>query len=52
MHNYQFKEFTPKSGQNGTHSFHVEAKPFQTLDNLRTPPTKSFNVIRFIEYND
>lgn len=33
MHQYKVKEFTPKSGQTGTHSFYVEAKPFQTLSN-------------------
>lgn len=33
MHQYQVKEFTPKSNQPGTHSFYVEARPFQTLTN-------------------
>lgn len=35
MHQYKVKEFTPKSGQTGTHSFYVEAKPFQTLSNAQ-----------------
>ena len=33
MHKYKVKEFTPKSNQPGTHSFYVEAAPFQTLTN-------------------
>lgn len=33
MHQYKVREFTPQAGQPGTHSFFVEAKPFQTLTN-------------------
>lgn len=33
MHQYCVKEYSPKGEQRGTHSFYVEAKPFQTLSN-------------------
>lgn len=35
MHQYKVKEFTPQSNQSGTHSFYVEAAPFQTLSNAQ-----------------
>lgn len=33
MHKYKVKEYLPKGEMRGTHSFYVEAAPFQTLTN-------------------
>lgn len=33
MHKYKVKEYLPKGDMRGTHSFYVEAAPFQTLNN-------------------
>ena len=33
MHKYKVKEYLPKGDMRGTHSFYVEATPFQTLNN-------------------